>query len=225
MPGPTELKVAVWNVNAGFRVDGQSRLLVEDIHAALSASNGACPDGPADVLGLVEVPFAASGRPYTHFMKTLRVLGFEHFVAHQLSASHLEPSDGIGLMLASRFPIPQFCTYRFPPLSARNGVSGFPAHQKGSIVGTFHSAEHGPVMACVTHLPPFHRFGLGESDAESVKQIQSLAAPFQPTRARTKGTRLPLLVLGDFNLTDRGLIEQKIGLTGALRWRTYHDGF
>lgn len=175
-----------------------------------------------DVIALQEVDFDQSGDSQVladiHANTELR-----HIQRFPSSPSAFFPGGRAGVAVASRYPIVRKWEFTLPNpgLQITLGDRTYDSYDKGMLACEI-DADGRPLTLVSVHMFPFHMF---ERDADHDDFDEIWRALRQ--RLGELGTRRPLVVAGDFNTDNRGLLRDVDGrpLTGTTHGQVTHRGY
>lgn len=217
------LRVASWNLHEGVPACADAGRGEADHHSWEVAAEvgGLLVDRRVDIAAFQEVGFDLGGTSeiLEHVRSTTEL---RHIVAYPLHESSFFPDRLSGVAVASRFPLCGERRYLLPNPELRTHLNGkeIRSHDKGLVSVTF-SPWDVDVEVTSLHSFPFYLFGREPGETEFKEIWDELSDELR--RHLNSG---PLLVCGDFNTPERGLLlsEDRLPLTSSIDGRTtYKD--
>lgn len=166
--------VVTWNVHGGVSETG--------VGIDLASTIGSLTP---DLVALQEFPMSNEDE----LRKVAEGLNLEYFAQW-----HIEPSDGTGLALLSRWPMRTIRRVSAAPPTRANlrENANIKAHKKGALTAEIGRAAE-PLLFASVHLFPFHLLDMPETN----QRAHSIWADLS-TRIAARSA-LPLVIAGDFN--------------------------
>jgi endonuclease/exonuclease/phosphatase family metal-dependent hydrolase len=199
----SELKALQWNIGGG-------KILAEGQDPGRMSSYSA--DGIVeiiDVIGNAEPDIIALQETHPPIPWAIaKALGYGHWVNHEVSPSHIDPTQRLGHGLVTHLPITQdgLETLTYPTLPEGSDIT---PHDKG--ISTYKlRLEDGEILTSQNlHLFPFGHYGIGRQDSPEaepiLREVEALVGAHSGRR----------IVQGDFNLDTESLYPLLPGLFKA----------
>ncbi len=194
-----QIRVATWNVHGG-QVASTAQVSFEQSLAMLRQAE-------PDLVALQEIEVDENSlRPAGATVEIGHAIGAPHFLTYGVSPSHHTPGRLLAVGLASRWP----CTLvrrvplPNPHLTMVDGsASPMRTHDKGVLTASVRTPR-GPLLVCVVHSYPFHRFGASADEERFGPIWDALASDIDNLGDE------PIVVAGDFNTEDRALLLRRV---------------
>ncbi|MDQ7905998.1 endonuclease/exonuclease/phosphatase family protein [Phytohabitans sp. ZYX-F-186] len=211
----TPLTIATWNVQEGLSEGCEKRDHPRPSVADLVKAQG------IDVIALQEVDFDRSGRS-TVLDDIEANTALRHIQRYPCSPSAFFPAARAGVAIASRYRITGRWEFKLPNprLRITRGGSTYESYDKGVLACEI-ATGGGRLTLVSLHMFPFHMF---ERPADH-DDFDGIWRALRKHLGELGGR--PLVVAGDFNTADRGLLPDVNGrrLTGTTRGQVTHRGF
>ncbi|MEU9287712.1 endonuclease/exonuclease/phosphatase family protein [Streptomyces sp. NPDC048275] len=228
--GRDRLRVASWNLHEGIPVSGGILVPGGADHRSREVAaeiGGLLADRRVDVAAFQEVGFDAEGTSEVleHIRNTTRL---RHIVTYPLHESSFFPDRLSGVAVASRFPLRDPRRHMLPNPELRTRFDGkeIRSHDKGLVSATLSpdgvdGVDGVDVEVTSLHSFPFYLFGREPGETEFKEIWDELS-----DELRRHLHHHPLVVCGDFNTPERGLLlsEDRLPLASSIAGRvTYKD--